>query len=157
MFEEMVFGDKVPSLLLQGSGWSSAKLTEPILGGCHCNINTHLEQMWLKAWNIEQTAATDPRPLRKLLCSINAENSRGQEGSCYSPQLLSRWAQWWLLREGLPHRSNLLPHAKIPTQEKDVSKVRLCCVKKSAHRQCTSMDTGFCSVYSTLILIVCWA
>lgn len=67
-----------------GSAWCLAKLTEPILSGCHCNINTHLEQMWLKAWNIEQTAATDPVPLHEHLCSINALLSQGQEGSLYS-------------------------------------------------------------------------
>lgn len=67
-----------------GSAWRLAKLTEPILSGCHCNINTHLEQMWLKAWNIEQTAATDPVPLQEHLCSINALRSRGREGSLYS-------------------------------------------------------------------------
>lgn len=103
----------MPFLLLQGSDWSSAKLTEPILSGCHCNINTHLEQMWLKAWNIEQTAATDPVPLHKLLCSINVVDWRGQEGRLYSPQFLSRWAGWWLLREMLPHRHDLKPHVKI--------------------------------------------
>lgn len=57
--------------LSQGSAWYLAKLTEPILSACHCNINTHLEQMWLKARNIEQTAATDPVPLHEHLCSIN--------------------------------------------------------------------------------------
>lgn len=67
-----------------GSAWCLAKLTEPILSGCHCNINTHLEQMWLKAWNIEQTAATDPVPLHEHLCSINALLSQGREGSLYS-------------------------------------------------------------------------
>lgn len=106
-------GDKIPFLLLQGSDWSSAKLTEPILSGCHCNINTHLEQMWLKAWNIEQTAATDPVPLHKLLCSINGTDWCGQEGRLYSPQFLSRWAGWLLLREVLPRRLDPIPHIKI--------------------------------------------
>lgn len=76
-----------------GSAWCLAKLTEPILSGCHCNINTHLEQMWLKAWNIEQTAATDPVPLHEHLCSINAARSRGREGSLYSPQFFGRWVK----------------------------------------------------------------
>lgn len=67
--------------LSPGSAWRLAELTEPILSGCHCNINTHLEQMWLKAWNIEQTAATDPVPLHEHLCSINAVCSWGREGS----------------------------------------------------------------------------
>lgn len=78
------------SPLLLGLGWSSAELTEPVLGGCHCNINTRLEQMWLKAWNIEQTAATDPVPLHKHLCSINAVDGWGQEGSRHSPRFFSR-------------------------------------------------------------------
>lgn len=81
-------------LLSSGSVWCLAKLTEPILSGCHCNINTHLEQMWLKAWNIEQTAATDPVPSHEHLCSINAVCSWGREGSLYSPQFFGRWVKW---------------------------------------------------------------
>lgn len=64
--------------LSPGSDWCSAKLTEPLLCRCHCKISTHLEQMWLKAWNIEQTAATDPVPLLGHLCSINVQGSSGQ-------------------------------------------------------------------------------
>lgn len=66
------------------SDWCSAELTQPILGECRCNINTHLEQMWLKAWNIEQTAATDPVPLLQHLCSINVQGFCGQQGCCCS-------------------------------------------------------------------------
>lgn len=66
--------------LSPGSAWHSAELTEPILSGCHCNINTHLEQMRLKAWNIEQTAATDPVPLQEHLWSIDAAFP-GRKGS----------------------------------------------------------------------------
>lgn len=109
--------------------------------------------MWLKAWNIEQTAATDPVPLRKRFCSINAEDWRGQEGRLYSPQFLSRRAGRWLLREVLPRRHDPTPHAKILIQNtyptiKELSKVRLGRVKKSAWAEYL-MDTGF-NFYSIL-------
>lgn len=51
-------GEKCPlSQCHRERGWHSVYVTRPVRSGrAPCNINSHLEQLWLRAWNIEQNS-----------------------------------------------------------------------------------------------------
>ncbi len=51
-------GEKCPlSQCHRERSWHSVYVTRPVRSGRPpCNINSHLEQLWLRAWNIEQNS-----------------------------------------------------------------------------------------------------
>lgn len=145
--------DKVSFPLLQGSGWSSAKLTEPILGGCHCNINTHLEQMWLKHETLnKQLPQIQCHCVSSYVLLMQRIGEARRAGctpcSSLADGLSNGSLEKWFPVDTALHLTERFP-CKNLTQEKDMSKVRLCNIFQWTL-------TSVLLFYLSLIWIVCY-